>query len=220
MNKMCRTNTQSGRSMIEMLGVLAIVGVLSIGGIAGYSKAMMKFKINKTIEQISQISANIRALYIKQRNYASLGNYINMNYKLLKKANLVPLEIFEGGSGSSETMINAFGGIFRVNADGKFTHDDNKAFIVGVEGIPEEACIELATQDWGAGSDRGLIAVAVDHATAQVWGYSNNCQGGLSAYHAEACNGGSGTSIPMPVDVAVEGCDCTYGLCSFAVKYY
>ena len=31
-----------GRSMIEMLGVLAIVGVLSVGGIAGYSKAMEK----------------------------------------------------------------------------------------------------------------------------------------------------------------------------------
>lgn len=39
---------QNGRSMIEMLGVLAIIGVLSVGGIAGYSKAMMKFKINKT----------------------------------------------------------------------------------------------------------------------------------------------------------------------------
>ena len=28
---------ESGRSMIEMLGVLAIIGVLSVGGIAGYS---------------------------------------------------------------------------------------------------------------------------------------------------------------------------------------
>ena len=43
----------AGRSMIEMLGVLAIVGVLSVGGIAGYSKAMEKFKVNKTIEEYS-----------------------------------------------------------------------------------------------------------------------------------------------------------------------
>ena len=33
--------------MVEMLGVLAIIWVLSVGGIAGYSKAMMKYKINK-----------------------------------------------------------------------------------------------------------------------------------------------------------------------------
>ncbi len=44
-----------GRSMIEMLGVLAIIGVLSVGGIAGYSKAMEKFKINKTIEQYNYL---------------------------------------------------------------------------------------------------------------------------------------------------------------------
>ena len=39
--------------MVEMLGVLAIIGVLSIGGIAGYSKAMEKHKLNKTIDEIN-----------------------------------------------------------------------------------------------------------------------------------------------------------------------
>ena len=48
-------NFEKGRSMIEMLGVLAIIGVLSVGGIAGYSKAMEKFKINKTIEQYNHL---------------------------------------------------------------------------------------------------------------------------------------------------------------------
>ncbi len=43
----------AGRSMIEMLGVLAIIGVLSVGGIAGYSKAMEKFKINKALDEYS-----------------------------------------------------------------------------------------------------------------------------------------------------------------------
>ena len=45
----------AGRSMIEMLGVLAIVGVLSVGGIAGYSKAMEKFKVNKAMHEYSLI---------------------------------------------------------------------------------------------------------------------------------------------------------------------
>ena len=45
----------TGRSMIEMLGVLTIIGVLSVGGIAGYSKAMEKWKINKAVEQYSYI---------------------------------------------------------------------------------------------------------------------------------------------------------------------
>ena len=51
--------TQSGRSMVEMLGVLAIIGVLSVGAIAGYSKAMNKYKINKTIESANQLFATV-----------------------------------------------------------------------------------------------------------------------------------------------------------------
>lgn len=46
-------NTQSGRSMVEMLGVLAIIGVLSVGAIAGYSKAMFKYKLNKQAESFN-----------------------------------------------------------------------------------------------------------------------------------------------------------------------
>ena len=44
---------QTGRSMIEMLGVLAIIAVLSVGGIAGYSKAMEIYKEDKVIEEYS-----------------------------------------------------------------------------------------------------------------------------------------------------------------------
>ncbi|MGN1063206.1 MAG: type II secretion system protein [Alphaproteobacteria bacterium] len=48
---------ESGRTMTEMLGTLAIVGVLSIGGIAGYSYAMDKYRANTTINDI-----NLRAI--------------------------------------------------------------------------------------------------------------------------------------------------------------
>ncbi len=44
-----------GRSMIEMLGVLAIIGVLSVGGIAGYSKAMEEYKLDKALGEYSGI---------------------------------------------------------------------------------------------------------------------------------------------------------------------
>ncbi|MBQ8671083.1 MAG: prepilin-type N-terminal cleavage/methylation domain-containing protein [Alphaproteobacteria bacterium] len=46
MNNFEIKNNESGRSMIEMLGVLAIIGVLSVGGIAGYSKAMQKNSVS------------------------------------------------------------------------------------------------------------------------------------------------------------------------------
>lgn len=44
-------SNQTGRSMIEMLGVLAIVGVLSVGAIAEFGKAMYKWKAIKCAEE-------------------------------------------------------------------------------------------------------------------------------------------------------------------------
>ena len=47
---------ESGRSMVEMLGVLAIIGVLSVGGIAGYTQAMKKYRANNLVDCISKVS--------------------------------------------------------------------------------------------------------------------------------------------------------------------
>ena len=45
---------ESGRSMVEMLGVLAIVGVLSVGGIAGLRYALTKNKANTLIYEANK----------------------------------------------------------------------------------------------------------------------------------------------------------------------
>ena len=47
-------NTQKGRSMVEMLGVLAIIGVLSVGGIAGYTVAMNRYRANQILDMASK----------------------------------------------------------------------------------------------------------------------------------------------------------------------
>ena len=54
---MKKLNSQSGRSMVEMLGVLAIIGVLSVGGIAGYSLSMRRHRANQVVDAISKYSA-------------------------------------------------------------------------------------------------------------------------------------------------------------------
>ena len=52
---MKKTN-ESGRSMVEMLGVLAIIGVLSIGGIAGYTLAMNRYRANEVLNAASAVA--------------------------------------------------------------------------------------------------------------------------------------------------------------------
>lgn len=56
---MYKNINESGRSMIEMLGVLAIIGVLSVGGIAGYSKAMMMWRSNVQRNMLTELISGI-----------------------------------------------------------------------------------------------------------------------------------------------------------------
>ena len=60
----------AGRSMVEMLGVLAIIGVLSVGAIAGYGKAMTKYKLNK------QAVTSILFIVISYIIFQSLSNSV------------------------------------------------------------------------------------------------------------------------------------------------
>ena len=45
---------ESGRSMVEMLGIMAIVGVISITGIYGYTKAMERHRANELLNEASK----------------------------------------------------------------------------------------------------------------------------------------------------------------------
>ena len=135
---------QNGRSMIEMLGVLAVIGVLSVGGIAGYSKAMMNYRINKTIEQISISASNIRAFISRQRK-GSLNNTI------LKKANLVPEEMWIDSGDVSKGLSNVFGGTYGISAQTGISDAGvpcGRGIWISLNLIPEEACIALVTHDW------------------------------------------------------------------------
>lgn len=54
---------ESGRSMVEMLGTLAIIGVLSIGSIAGYSYGMDKYRANTVMNDIMLRAVDVIAQF-------------------------------------------------------------------------------------------------------------------------------------------------------------
>ncbi len=204
---------QYGRSMIEMLGVLAIIGVLSVGGIAGYSKAMTKFKINKTVDEVAQITANIHTLFGSQGDYAGLGcnngfenasggNSRCENITLYKKSKLAPDEVFNQ---DSKTMTNPFGGHIYVDEYGCNSVVSADCFAIEITGLPEDACMELSTLDWGANSDK-LIAVAVN---AEVSGVTPICGAGYTGQDkglVSSCNGSERIYEKVSVSTAASRC--------------
>lgn len=50
---------QMGSSMIEMLGVLAIIGILSIGGVSMYRRAMDMHRANETVHDMSLLGSAV-----------------------------------------------------------------------------------------------------------------------------------------------------------------
>jgi len=141
---------ESGRSMIEMLGVLAIIGVLSVGGIAGYSKAMTRYRINKAIEQITLIAGNVRTFF--KGDYTDLVSS-DTGRSILKKAKIVPDEMWDG-----MTIYNVFNKDTYLNRGQKSKSNDYKAFILEYR-LPddEEICIELVSQDWSNVGIKGIM---------------------------------------------------------------
>lgn len=146
-------NEQSGRSMVEMLGVLAIIGVLSIGGISGYSKAMAKYRVNKTLDQISMLVMNIRSLFSASVDYADLSTDIAI------QMGIIPGDMRDPDN--TAAIVNAYqGSVFVGNPD-----NDTRQFYVQYTGLTQEACVALATADWGSQAGSGLVSLAIGPAT-------------------------------------------------------
>ncbi|MBQ8670961.1 MAG: hypothetical protein IJ525_00380 [Alphaproteobacteria bacterium] len=174
---------ESGRSMIEMLGVLAIIGVLSVGGIAGYSKAMTKYRINKTIEQITLIAGNVRAFFAPQHNYDGLDSCSDDNSycKLIRKAKLIPDEMWDD---TYKRFKNVFGYRVDLMTKNRSTDGDKQAFDIYYSiGDNMETCIELLSYDWRMSGAQAI----------QIGGPA----------------GAVNFKLPVAVDKAVEACSET-----------
>lgn len=183
-----------GRSMIEMLGVLAIVGVLSVGGIAGYSKAMTKFKANKLIDQITTISMNIRTLFANERDYSSVtpANVV--------KLGVLPREMYEDTDVSGSNIIHAFGGNAEVHYVFGRTVGHYDYFAVRMKSLPKDACVVVLTTDFGSDA---VVAMGIHREPATMIVING---GVLEASDDVAVPGDANYPAPMSVVMAQNAC--------------
>jgi len=72
-----RKTNETGRSMVEMLGVLAIMGVLSVGGVYGYGVAMKKHKANELLHRASMLASTVSAQIMTGKNPTTLDSFAN-----------------------------------------------------------------------------------------------------------------------------------------------
>ena len=112
---------QNGRSMIEMLGVLAIIGVLTVGSITGYSRAMHQHKLNQTKEIIAEGINNYKIFLLEHPNELEplfksnatrdLGIFVDTFVKPQNFNNVSPLDgslkfVITGGQNNFRLMVS------------------------------------------------------------------------------------------------------------------
>ena len=168
---------ESGRSMVEMLGVLAIVGVLSVGGIAGYSQAMAKFKVTKAMDQVQTIITNMRTLYASSRTYSQVTPATAYTVGILTD------ETYTGSKG-----INPFGGEINFG-------NTTRTFSVTYTNLTPEACVKIATAEWGADESSGLVTMTVGKTKQTKYKWASDTK----------TTDAKGT-LPVTVANAIENC--------------
>ena len=60
----------SGRSMIEMVGVLAVMGLITAGAFVLISSASASSKRNRATDDIMEIAAGVRSVYVEHNDFS------------------------------------------------------------------------------------------------------------------------------------------------------
>ena len=122
--------------MIEMLGVLAIIAVLTVGGIAGYSKAMKKYQANKVVGEIIQVLVKWKELSENE----SLYNLYDLDDETRKTLGLC-LPSAENCGITQRTPvgdIKIYGPVFMSNADAELCISAFNNIVIPLKGNIDE----------------------------------------------------------------------------------
>lgn len=135
---------QKGRSMVEMMGVLILIAVLTVSILSIWTQVRTKMQVTQSQNEIFQIAQNVSGLYSWARDYSPMG----ADTQLLKT--LCENDVFPGGCENNVPM-NPFGGEYLVEKTsvGEGSDARDSYFTVTLTGLPSEgACDEVLGYDF------------------------------------------------------------------------
>ena len=132
-------NTQSGRSMIEMLAVIAIMGIIVVSATIGINQGMVKYNSSKLHTDMQSIADDVYNLYNWSRGYP--GN-------IMTTTDLCVEDVFPDGCNGG-TANNPFGGTYTVETADCPDDDSLTCLKITATNVPADECALLVTNDWG-----------------------------------------------------------------------
>jgi Tfp pilus assembly protein PilE len=138
---------ESGRSLIEMLGVLAIGGIITFGAIKTYQTVRARQARFVAEQDMKELADNAKIIYSGRKNYSGISkNYLIKTGALkIEKINGHDFRIDAGGDGKSFAIIfdDLDIGDCAYFATKNFDWADGVA-VNGIQTDPQSMCIESA----------------------------------------------------------------------------
>jgi type II secretory pathway pseudopilin PulG len=154
---------QTGRSMIEMLGVLTVIGVLTVGGLSVVAKARRQQAITQTVSEISQLIESSKKLSCQYDD--SYGNYVNYLYRSETYPNGLEFSHNDTFTLSSDVKVKIPHVSGNTSGSGESTISH---FIVELDDMDDDTCVNLATSNWGTVEGNGYIGAAFENDFAKM----------------------------------------------------
>ena len=137
-------NSEQGRSMVEMIGILAVVMVLTVVAVGYFNKMIDKYRINTIREQITEVVLGVKQYFNRAGNYRGLDTESAIGVGIIPKNMTI-----EGDDSQARTI---YGGDFRIET--MIDPITNRpVFMVIIDKLPKQAALDLSTADWQLGGD-------------------------------------------------------------------
>lgn len=189
-------NMQSGRSMLEMLGVLAIVGVLSVGGLNLVNKMQLSRTVNSVIDEITVLSRKVRPV---ARDYeGSLGLMNDKIYDAKAYPDHFVLDM------STYSGSGYFGGTDDISYNVYYYKTQYMLYILELQKVSAEVCMQLVTSNWGSVSSSGFVGLSVNADSYYLIDYILSTKASIPNNIGIA--GNKDHPVPMGIGTAADIC--------------
>ena len=151
--------------------------VQSIQSAQSIAAKYSSFKATKTTEQVQTMVTGIRTLFAGQRTYAGLNGLTAYTMGILTD---------ETWNSANKKGVNPYGGEIIFD-----TPNNQKYFSITYNGLPQKACVEVASADYGDRSS-GLVSIAINPHLSQNYVFTS----AVSKQSAEqACRSSNNTIV-------------------------
>ena len=127
---------QSGRSMIEMVGVLAVMGLITAAAFVLINSALSSQRLSRVDDDVSGIVNGVRLLYNAQADFTGVGEDTLYLLGYGTPAN---------GTEAAKPYQNPYGGSYDLAAV------TGRKFTITITGLGQKTCTVLKSRNWPAG---------------------------------------------------------------------